>query len=305
MSNIALNIEELSKTYPGGIEALKNISLKVESGDFYALLGPNGAGKSTAIGIISSLVTKTSGLVEILGIDIDENHSLAKKKLGVVGQEVNFNQFETVYQVLSHQAGYYGLSAKEVIENTNYYLKALGLWDKKNEQGRNLSGGMKRRLMVAKALVNNPDLLILDEPSAGVDIELRRSLWDFLKEINEKGTTIILTTHYLEEAEKLCKNISIIDEGSIIKTSSMKSLLNELEIQNYLFDLKCAIPTDLDYSHLNINLVNEHQILVNVDENNSLNQIINFLSENKIEVVNMTNETNRLEELFLNLTNTK
>ena len=305
MSNIALNIEELSKTYPGGIEALKKISLKVESGDFYALLGPNGAGKSTAIGIISSLVTKTSGLVEILGIDIDENHSLAKKKLGVVGQEVNFNQFETVYQVLSHQAGYYGLSAKEVIENTNYYLKALGLWDKKNEQGRNLSGGMKRRLMVAKALVNNPDLLILDEPSAGVDIELRRSLWDFLKEINEKGTTIILTTHYLEEAEKLCKNISIIDEGSIIKTSSMKSLLNELEIQNYLFDLKCAIPTDLDYSHLNINLVNEHQILVNVDENNSLNQIINFLSENKIEIVNMTNETNRLEELFLNLTNTK
>ena len=305
MSNIALNIEELSKTYPGGIEALKNISLKVESGDFYALLGPNGAGKSTAIGIISSLVTKTSGLVEILGIDIDENHSLAKKKLGVVGQEVNFNQFETVYQVLSHQAGYYGLSAKEVIENTNYYLKALGLWDKKNEQGRNLSGGMKRRLMVAKALVNNPDLLILDEPSAGVDIELRRSLWDFLKEINEKGTTIILTTHYLEEAEKLCKNISIIDEGSIIKTSSMKSLLNELEIQNYLFDLKCAIPTNLDYSHLNINLVNEHQILVNVDENNSLNQIINFLSENKIEIVNMTNETNRLEELFLNLTNTK
>ena len=265
MSNIALNIEELSKTYPGGIEALKKISLKVESGDFYALLGPNGAGKSTAIGIISSLVTKTSGLVEILGINIDENHSLAKKKLGVVGQEVNFNQFETVYQVLSHQAGYYGLSAKEVIENTNYYLRALGLWDKKNEQGRNLSGGMKRRLMVAKALVNNPDLLILDEPSAGVDIELRRSLWDFLKEINEKGTTIILTTHYLEEAEKLCKNISIIDKGSIIKTSSMKSLLNELEIQNYLFDLKCAIPTNLDYSHLNINLVNEHQILVNVD----------------------------------------
>ena len=176
MSNIALNIEGLSKTYPGGIEALNNISLKVESGDFYALLGPNGAGKSTAIGIISSLVTKTSGLVEILGINIDENHSLAKKKLGVVGQEVNFNQFETVYQVLSHQAGYYGLSSKEVTENTHYYLKSLGLWDKRNDQGRNLSGGMKRRLMVAKALVNKPDLLILDEPSAGVDIELRLSL---------------------------------------------------------------------------------------------------------------------------------
>ena len=305
MSNIALNIEGLSKTYPGQIEALKNISLKVESGDFYALLGPNGAGKSTAIGIISSLVTKTSGLVEILGIDIDENHSLAKKKLGVVGQEVNFNQFETVYQVLSHQAGYYGLSSKEVTENTHYYLKALGLWDKRNDQGRNLSGGMKRRLMVAKALVNNPDLLILDEPSAGVDIELRRSLWDFLKEINGKGTTIILTTHYLEEAEKLCKNISIIDEGSIIKTSSMTSLLNELETQNYLFELKHPIPQNIDYSNFNLNFIGENQFSVNVNGDNTLNQIIKFLSENNIEVVNMTNETNRLEELFLKLTNKK
>ena len=303
MSNIALNIEELSKTYPGGIEALKNISLKVESGDFYALLGPNGAGKSTAIGIISSLVTKTSGLVEILGIDIDENHSLAKKKLGVVGQEVNFNQFETVYQVLTHQAGYYGLSSKEVTKNTNYYLKALGLWDKRYDQGRNLSGGMKRRLMVAKALVNNPDLLILDEPSAGVDIELRRSLWDFLKEINGKGTTIILTTHYLEEAEKLCKNISIIDEGSIIKTSSMNSLLNELESQNYLFELRHPMPSNLDHSKMNLNFICENQFSVNVNENTSLNQIIKFLSDNNIEVINMTNETNRLEELFLNLTN--
>ena len=305
MSNIALNIEGLSKTYPGQIEALKNISLKVESGDFYALLGPNGAGKSTAIGIISSLVTKTSGLVEILGIDIDENHSLAKKKLGVVGQEVNFNQFETVYQVLSHQAGYYGLSSKEVTENTHYYLKALGLWDKRNDQGRNLSGGMKRRLMVAKALVNNPDLLILDEPSAGVDIELRRSLWDFLKEINGKGTTIILTTHYLEEAEKLCKNISIIDEGSIIKTSSMTSLLNELETQNYLFELKHPMPSNLDYSNFNLSFISENQFSVNVNGDNTLNQIIKFLSENNIEVINMTNETNRLEELFLKLTNKK
>ena len=305
MSNIALKIEGLSKTYPGNVEALKNISLQVESGDFYALLGPNGAGKSTAIGIISSLVTKTSGTVEILGIDIDKNHSLAKKKLGVVGQEVNFNQFETVYQVLSHQAGYYGMTTKEVTENSHYYLKALGLWDKRNEQGRNLSGGMKRRLMVAKALVNNPDLLILDEPSAGVDIELRRSLWDFLKEINEKGTTIILTTHYLEEAEKLCKNISIINEGSIVKTSSMNSLLSELENQNYLFELKTTFPRNIDHAKFNFKFLSDHFISVNVNKDNSLNQIINFFSKNNIEVFNMTNETNRLEELFLNLTNKK
>ena len=302
MSNIALKIEGLSKTYPGNIKALKNISLQVESGDFYALLGPNGAGKSTAIGIISSLVTKTSGTVEILGIDIDKNHSLAKKKLGVVGQEVNFNQFETVYQVLSHQAGYYGMTTKEVTENSHYYLKALGLWDKRNEQGRNLSGGMKRRLMVAKALVNNPDLLILDEPSAGVDIELRRSLWDFLKEINKKGTTIILTTHYLEEAEKLCKNISIINEGSIVKTSSMNSLLNELETQNYIFELKTSFPQNTDHERFNFEFLSDRCLSVNVNQENSLNQIINFFSENKIEVFNMTNETNRLEELFLNLT---
>ena len=305
MSNIALKLEGLSKTYPGNVEALKNISLQVESGDFYALLGPNGAGKSTAIGIISSLVTKTSGTVEILGIDIDKNHSLAKKKLGVVGQEVNFNQFETVYQVLSHQAGYYGMTSKEVTENSHYYLKALGLWDKRNEQGRNLSGGMKRRLMVAKALVNNPELLILDEPSAGVDIELRRSLWDFLIEINEKGTTIILTTHYLEEAEKLCKNISIINEGSIVKTSSMNSLLSELETQNYLFELKTSFPYNIDHSRFNFEFLNDQLISVSVNQDNSLNQIINFFSENNIEVFNMTNETNRLEELFLNLTNIK
>ena len=305
MSNIALKIEGLSKTYPGNVEALKNISLQVESGDFYALLGPNGAGKSTAIGIISSLVTKTSGTVEILGIDIDKNHSLAKKKLGVVGQEVNFNQFETVYQILSHQAGYYGMTPNEVTENSHYYLKALGLWDKRNEQGRNLSGGMKRRLMVAKALVNNPDLLILDEPSAGVDIELRRSLWDFLREINEKGTTIILTTHYLEEAEKLCKNISIINQGSIVKTSSMNSLLSELEIQNYLFELKNSFPNNVDHARFNFEFLNDRLISVNVNQDNSLNQIINFFSENNIEVINMTNETNRLEELFLNLTNKK
>ena len=241
MSENALKIENLSKIYPGDLVALNNISLEVKKGDFYALLGPNGAGKSTTIGIISSLVTKTSGLVELMGIDIDVNHSKAKKNLGVVGQEVNFNQFETVSQILEQQAGYFGLPRKIIKERSEYYLRNLGLWDKRKEQGRNLSGGMKRRLMVAKALINNPDLLILDEPTAGVDIELRRSLWDFLIEINNNGTTIILTTHYLEEAEKLCKNISIIDKGEIVKTSSMQSLLRELDTEIFIFDLKDQI----------------------------------------------------------------
>ena len=305
MSNIALNIEGLSKTYPGQIEALKNISLKVESGDFYALLGPNGAGKSTAIGIISSLVTKTSGLVEILGIDIDENHSLAKKKLGVVGQEVNFNQFETVYQVLSHQAGYYGLSSKEVTENTHYYLKALGLWDKRNDQGRNLSGGMKRRLMVAKALVNNPDLLILDEPSAGVDIELRRSLWDFLKEINEKGTTIILTTHYLEEAEQHCNNIAIIDEGSIVEDTSMKELLSRLSIQSFVLDLEHEIQELPNLKIFDLKSRDSKTLIATLTKDDDLNTLFNKLSEHGIKVKSMRNEQNRLEELFIRLVKEK
>ena len=301
MSNIALNIEGLSKTYPGQIEALKNISLKVESGDFYALLGPNGAGKSTAIGIISSLVTKTSGLVEILGIDIDENHSLAKKKLGVVGQEVNFNQFETVYQVLSHQAGYYGLSSKEVTENTHYYLKALGLWDKRNDQGRNLSGGMKRRLMVAKALVNNPDLLILDEPSAGVDIELRRSLWDFLKEINENGTTIILTTHYLEEAEQLCKNIAIIDHGELIENTSMKDLLRRLDVQGFLLDIDQSLDNPPSIDNFQISLEDSNTLNVAIKKDQSINELFDQLSDQGINVSSMRNESNRLEEMFIEM----
>ena len=219
----ALEIKNLTKIYDNNLIALDDISFEVEQGDFYALLGPNGAGKSTMIGIISSLVNKSSGLVKILGLDIDTHHSEAKKKIGIVGQEVNFNQFETVHNVLLHQAGFFGMPFSKVKSNTEYFLKRLDLWDKRNEQGRNLSGGMKRRLMVAKALVNNPELLILDEPTAGVDTELRRSLWDFLIEINKNGTTIILTTHYLEEAERLCKNISIIDHGKIIRNSDMNS----------------------------------------------------------------------------------
>ena len=229
----ALSIKNLKKTYKGGLDALKGIDLDVEEGDFFALLGPNGAGKSTAINIISSLVTKSSGKVEILGIDIDQNHSLAKKELGVVGQEVNFNQFEKVSNIVINQAGYFGLSRKEAKENGEYFLKRLDLWDKRNEVGRNLSGGMKRRVMVAKALVNKPKLLILDEPTAGVDIELRRSLWDFLQEINEQGTSIILTTPYLEEAERLCRNIAIIDEGEIVEDTTMVNLLVKLEVESF------------------------------------------------------------------------
>ena len=303
MEKVALDIENLCKIYPKNFKALDQVSLKVNAGDFYALLGPNGAGKSTLIGIISSLVNKSNGKVEILGIDIDKNHSLAKQKMGIVGQEVNFNQFETVYQILTQQAGYFGLDKKVVKTNSEYYLKALDLWDKRNEQGRNLSGGMKRRLMVAKALVNEPELLILDEPTAGIDIELRRSLWKFLKEINEKGTTIILTTHYLEEAEKLCKNISIIDQGKIVKTSSMKSLLKELESEIYVFEMKQTVPHDLKLDNLKINKIDEMTISVSVGKSKGIDEVLKIFQSNNIEINSIHNETNRLEELFLKLTN--
>jgi len=303
LSENALKIENLSKIYSGDLVALNNISLEVKKGDFYALLGPNGAGKSTTIGIISSLVTKTSGLVELMGIDIDVNHSKAKKNLGVVGQEVNFNQFETVLQILEQQAGYFGLPRKIIKERSEYYLRNLGLWEKRKEKGRNLSGGMKRRLMVAKALINNPDLLILDEPTAGVDIELRRSLWDFLTEINNNGTTIILTTHYLEEAEKLCKNISIIDKGEIVKTSSMQSLLRELDTEIFIFDLKDQIdPKSISNSPFDIKILDTYQISVEINKSQSLNEIFRYLNENNLNILSMRNETNRLEELFLDLT---
>ena len=303
MEKVALDIENLCKIYPKNFKALDQVSLKVNAGDFYALLGPNGAGKSTLIGVISSLVNKSNGRVKILGIDIDKNHSLAKQKMGIVGQEVNFNQFETVYQILTQQAGYFGLDKKIVKTNSEYYLKALDLWDKRNEQGRNLSGGMKRRLMVAKALVNEPELLILDEPTAGVDIELRRSLWKFLKEINEKGTTIILTTHYLEEAEKLCKNISIIDQGKIVKTSSMKSLLKELESEIYVFEMKQTVPHDLKLDNLKINKIDEMTISVTVGKSKGIDEVLKIFQSNNIEINSIHNETNRLEELFLKLTN--
>tara|TARA_Y100001970_G_scaffold272425_1_gene369127 strand:+ start:668 stop:1597 length:930 start_codon:yes stop_codon:yes gene_type:complete len=297
----ALSISNLKKEYAGGLQALKGIDLHVEKGDFFALLGPNGAGKSTTIGIISSLVTKTSGQVKILDIDIDENHSLAKKKLGVVGQEVNFNQFEKVGDIIRNQAGYYGLSFKESRDNAKYYMRKLDIWDKRNEQARKLSGGMKRRVMVAKALVNNPDLLILDEPTAGVDIELRRSLWDFLTEINDNGTTIILTTHYLEEAERLCRNIAIIDSGEIVENTSMQELLTRLEVETFVFDLSkpiSALPDSIDFD---MTLDNPRKLKVTVGKNQGLNSVFEILSRSGIEISSMRNETGRLEELFLGL----
>ena len=298
----ALTIKKLRKTYEGELEALKGIDLNVEEGDFFALLGPNGAGKTTTIGIISSLVNKTSGQVKILGIDIDQEHSLAKKNLGVVGQEINFNQFEKVGQIIRNQAGYHGLSYIQAKQNTEFFMKRLDIWDRRNEQARSLSGGMKRRVMVAKALVNRPKLLILDEPTAGVDIELRRSLWNFLQEINlELGTTIILTTHYLEEAERLCRNIAIIDKGEIIENTSMKGLLARLEKETFSMDLDIAIeavPIDEDFE---FHLKDSKTLVVTVKKGQQLNEVFKTLSEQGIKVLSMRNETGRLEELFLSL----
>ena len=297
----ALSISNLKKEYQGGVQALKGIDLQVEQGDFFALLGPNGAGKSTTIGVISSLVTKTSGSVKILGIDIDENHSLAKKKLGVVGQEVNFNQFEKVGDIIRNQAGYYGLGFRKSKENAKYYMKKLDIWDKRNEQARKLSGGMKRRVMVAKALVNNPELLILDEPTAGVDIELRRSLWDFLTEINDNGTSIILTTHYLEEAERLCRNIAIIDSGEIVENTSMQELLTRLEVETFIFDLLEPIKELPEVKEFKFIIENPKPIKVTVGKEQGLSTVFKKFTELNIEISSMRNETGRLEELFLGL----
>ena len=298
----ALTIKNLRKTYEGNLEALKGINLNVEEGDFFALLGPNGAGKTTTIGIISSLVTKTSGEVKVLGIDIDKEHSLAKKQLGVVGQEINFNQFEKVGQIIRNQAGYHGLSFKQSKENAEYFMKRLDIWDRRNDKARTLSGGMKRRVMVAKALVNRPKLLILDEPTAGVDIELRRTLWDFLIETNrELGTTIILTTHYLEEAERLCRNIAIIDKGDIIENTGMQELLARLEQETFTMDLGAPLEESPKNGDFDFKLKDSKTLIVTVKKGQQLNQVFNFLSEQGIKVLSMRNETGRLEELFLSL----
>lgn len=297
----ALSIASLTKTYDNNFKALKGIDLDVSQGDFFALLGPNGAGKSTTIGVICSLVRKTSGKVKIFGIDIDEDFSAAKQFVGVVPQEFNFNQFEKPIDILITQAGYYGIPASIATERAEKYLKQLGLWEKHNMPSRSLSGGMKRRLMIARALIHEPQLLVLDEPTAGVDIELRRSMWTFLEEINRQGTTIILTTHYLEEAERLCRNIAIIDKGSIVQNTSIKNLIKQLNKETFVLDIKQEIDSCPIVEDYPIIVVDSHTLEVAVDKNISLNQLFSSLSEQGIEIVSMRNKTNRLEELFIDM----
>lgn len=297
----ALSIRNLTKIYNNKFEALKGISLDVMPGDFFAVLGPNGAGKSTTIGIISSLVRKTQGDIEIFGVNIDTNFSQAKKFLGVVPQEFNFSMFEKVEDIVMQQAGYYGLSRDYAKSQTEKYLKKLNLWDKRSTPARMLSGGMKRRLMIARALVHEPKLLILDEPTAGVDIELRRSMWDFLREINEAGTTIILTTHYLEEAESLCRNVAIIDKGVIVKNTSVKSLLKGLSKEVFIFDAAVDLPESFSIPGFDVVKIDNHSFEVEVEKGQTLNQIFSTLGELNISIISMRNKANRLEEMFVSM----
>lgn len=297
----ALSIKQLTKVYDNGFQALKGIDLEVKEGDFFALLGPNGAGKSTTIGIICSLVNKSGGAVSVFGHDIDQDFSKAKQALGVVPQEFNFSNFEKIHQILVNQAGYYGIPKGRAEEQANKYLKALGLWEKRNEQARNLSGGMKRRLMIARALVHEPRLLILDEPTAGVDIEMRRSMWSFLREINANGTTIILTTHYLEEAESLCRNIAIINHGEIAEHSSMKALLSQLHKEVIVLDLEQGLAQSPEVEGFVVELADENTLEVEISKGQSINDVFAQLSSQGINVKSMRNKSNRLEELFVNL----
>jgi ABC-2 type transport system ATP-binding protein len=297
----ALEISNLQKVYSNEVVALKGIDLKVSEGDFFALLGPNGAGKSSTIGIIGSLVNKTAGSVKIFGIDIDENFPEAKRMLGVVAQEVNFGGFERVLDIVVTQGGYYGIPAKEGLIKAESVMNRLGLWDKRFDQARTLSGGYKRRLMIAKALIHEPKLLILDEPTAGVDIELRREMWEFLKEINANGTTIILTTHYLEEAEQLCKNIAIIDHGEIVENTSMKDLLSRLDVQGFVLDLDKPILEAPEIEGFSLRLDDPTTLVAAVPKESNINDLFKLLSDKSIQVNSMRNESNRLEELFIEM----
>ncbi|ANH11845.1 TPA: ABC transporter ATP-binding protein [Legionella pneumophila] len=297
----ALEIKQLSKTYSNGVEALKGIDLTVNTGDFFALLGANGAGKSTTIGLITSLVNKTSGNIKIYGFDLDAYPEKAKSCLGLVPQEVNLNIFENCEQILLNQAGYYGISRKKALPRAEALLEQLGLWDKRRSIVRHLSGGMKRRLMIARALIHQPKLLILDEPTAGVDIEIRHSMWDFLARTNAEGTTIILTTHYLEEAEQLCKNIAIIDKGQIIKNTSMKALLQTLRHQTFIFNTENPIDYLPDIHPFNVTPIDPTTFELRVDNNFSLNEVFAVLTKQGIKIHSMRNKTNRLEELFMDL----
>jgi ABC-2 type transport system ATP-binding protein len=297
----ALEIENLSKVYDNDFEALKGISLRVEQGDFFALLGPNGAGKSTTIGIICSLVAKSAGKISVFGIDIDEDFPAAKRHIGIVPQEFNFNQFEKGLDIVINQAGYYGLAPGVARERAEKYLRELGLWEQRDIPARMLSGGMKRRLMIARSLVHEPQLLILDEPSAGVDIEMRRSMWDFLRRINAQGTTIILTTHYLEEAEALCRHIAIINHGRIVENTSMKELLRQLDREVFILDCLEELPDTITIDGFLTRRVDDHTLEVEVQKGQHLNQIFTALDGADIHISSMRNRANRLEEMFVNL----
>jgi len=301
----ALTIQNLHKQYAGGVTALRGIDLEVESGDFFALLGPNGAGKSTIISIITSLVNKSQGKVTVFGHDIDSDLEKLKSCLGLVPQEFNFSVFEKVINIITNQAGYYGLNPELAQQRAEKYLRRLELWDKRDSAARTLSGGMKRRLMIARALVHEPKLLILDEPTAGVDIEIRRSMWAFLQEINKQGTTIILTTHYLEEAENLCRNIAIIDQGRIMENTSMKELLSQLYIETFLFDTRDEIVEVPVLDGYTLHKIDSHTLSVDVAKEKGLNKLFIQLLEHRITILSMRNKTNRLEEMFMGMVNEK
>ena len=297
----ALEVNNLKKTYANGVEALKGISLNVEEGDFFALLGPNGAGKSTLIGIISSLVNASAGDVKIFGTSVQQQRSKAMSYIGLVPQELNFNQFERPLEIIVNQAGYYGIDRKTAHQRAEKYLRQLQLWDRHDKISRLLSGGMKRRLMIARAMVNEPRLLILDEPTAGVDIEIRRSMWEFIRGINESGTTVILTTHYLEEAEELCRNIAIIDHGEIIQNTDMKSLLGTLDIETFVLDLQEPLPVLPQIEGMEFKLRDEFTLEASIPKRKSLNALFAALDGSGVQVKSMRNKANRLEELFLRL----
>jgi ABC-2 type transport system ATP-binding protein len=301
MTTPALNVNDLRKTYGNGVEALKGISLTVQPGDFFALLGPNGAGKSTLIGILSSLVNASSGDAEVFGVSIHKHRSEAMRLIGLVPQEINFNQFEKPFDICVNQAGFYGIGRAEASERAEKYLKELRLWDKAHHQARMLSGGMKRRLMIARAMMNEPKLLILDEPTAGVDIEIRRSMWQFVSGINAAGTTVILTTHYLEEAEQLCRNIAIIDQGRIVQNTSMKSLLSTLDVETFVLDV-ASVPASLPaLPGVVLRALDDHTIEAEMSRSHDLNSLFAALSTHGVTVTSMRNKANRLEELFVRL----
>ncbi|MEO6186141.1 MAG: ABC transporter ATP-binding protein [Steroidobacteraceae bacterium] len=297
----ALAVQGLTKTYKNGVQALKGIDLNVQEGDFFAMLGPNGAGKTTLIGIVTSLVNKSAGKVSVFGHDIDTELDRAKSCIGIVPQEINFNMFESPETIVVNQAGFYGVERGLARERAEKYLKQLQLWEKRKSMARSLSGGMKRRLMIARALMHEPRLLILDEPTAGVDIEIRRSMWDFLRQINEQGTTIILTTHYLEEAENLCRNIAIIDGGRIIERDSMSNLLRKLQTESFLLALRNPLAIVPRLEDTALKLVDDHTLEIEISKEQSLNEIFARLSAQGVDVISMRNKVNRLEEMFMRL----